>query len=528
MADLVCAPGTRIPANDIIEAINERATSVELQEHTEVINDKLVTNNGFDRYNLNTLGIVEFCPSASAGVVYRYANIGGTITFTKHTGQTYFAYDTLSQTILVNNTLVIYPNYGSGLDVFTYYVNNSKVEVSDLKSKLLPTSHTGLVWFYFSNETLTLEASATPTENLIIDYATVAIIYYNAEVGEHIIFANEQHGIAIPGVLHKYLHDNVGALYTSGLDIIGLSENSTTYNSINSGWIADEDINSYSEDIVESLFLYKSGIDSVWYKLSADNKFGYINGIDTNVSYNEWTGTGWKLTELDTINYTLVHFLRTNDGEYPFMKIIGENIYDNATEARAGAEVEMTNLILNGLPTPEIVECYTMIMNAFGELIALEDNSLAIDWRSSSSVGSSTSGGSILNSLHSALSDTDIDGHPTDAIVYDKTVKFTGILEHGLYTTDHNIDLGASQYQSIVVDANISISFTAPTGPATTYLHIYQGATGGLITLPEGEWSHGRIMENSITPNTGHDLLMIHYTGSGYIYGMISNLSIPL
>ena len=37
-----------------------------------IMQDKLITNNGFDRYNMNTLGVVEFCKSSASGIVYQY------------------------------------------------------------------------------------------------------------------------------------------------------------------------------------------------------------------------------------------------------------------------------------------------------------------------------------------------------------------------------------------------------------------------------------------------------------------------
>lgn len=125
---------------------------------------------------------------------------------------------------------------------------------------------------------------------------------------------------------------------------------------------------------------------------------------------------------------------------------------------------------------------------------------------------------------HAEMTDKDTDGHPTGAIDYNETVVFNGLLDYGIVSANTEIDLSASQYQKITIDANILLTFINPPGPATVYLHIHQGISGGSAAIPIGEWSKGEIIGNNTTPETGHDLLMIHYTGSGYVFGMMKNL----
>ncbi len=49
---------------------------------------------------------------------------------------------------------------------------------------------------------------------------------------------------------------------------------------------------------------------------------------------------------------------------------------------------------------------------------------------------------------------------------------------------------------------------------------------GNLGRDPEVRYTpDGTAVANTTTINTGHDLLMIHYISSGYVFGMMSDLS---
>ena len=400
-------------------------------------------------------------------------------------------------------------------------MNNNIVEQESLISVVMPATGTGTYWFYISKDTGTLTVAKTTGEDIIQDCALIAIVYYNETIDEHILFANEQHGIAWNGNLHKYMHENIGALYTSGLNINGLTEGGSGYSDIDSGYTADEDIDIYSFLQGNAPFWYKDGINGEWNVGEVNTELGMVD-VGIMVVWNEWSGLEWQLTETGNNTYVLVHFFRTNDGKYPMVKVIGENTYNTIPDARAGAEVEIASLSLKGLPTPEIVSCYTVIVDHDGNLVTMADDSFYMDWRVSKYTGSAA-GGSISDSLHANLTDITTSGHPTKAILYDETVKFTELLDYGLVASSQLIDLRAAQYQTITVDAHINFTFTNPTGPATVYIHIYQGSSGGLVTLPDGEWVDGTPVSNTLGVD-GHDLLMVHYDGTGYTYGMMSNL----
>lgn len=107
------------------------------------------------------------------------------------------------------------------------------------------------------------------------------------------------------------------------------------------------------------------------------------------------------------------------------------------------------------------------------------------------------------------------------------TFSGTGLYDHGTLTTSMTYHPYLYQYSKLTLGGNVTLTFFANTGgPYTTYMHIYQDATGGrTLTLPTGEWVGGTPKTVTSTANA-HDLLMIHFMGgSSYVYEMMQDLS---
>ena len=164
MALLTCTGGVITPT-EIINSIN-------------IIQEKLITNNGFDRYHLDTLGVTEYCHNATEGDVYQFQNVAGVMTFAKLTAQTNFAQGTAHSTALTDRTMVIYPHANE--TEYTFYTNSVKTSETTLNSIQITAPTTGVYWFYHDLATGALQTSNTPSEELILDSAPVMIVYYNA------------------------------------------------------------------------------------------------------------------------------------------------------------------------------------------------------------------------------------------------------------------------------------------------------------------------------------------------------------
>jgi len=88
------------------------------------------------------------------------------------------------------------------------------------------------------------------------------------------------------------------------------------------------------------------------------------------------------------------------------------------------------------------------------------------------------------------------------------------LFDNGVKTAAFAIDLSKGLQQKVTIDATgLAMTFVAPTGVCTVELHIFQGATGGAITFPTAKWPGGVVGANTTTPNTGYDILTIHFTG---------------
>ena len=106
-----------------------------------------------------------------------------------------------------------------------------------------------------------------------------------------------------------------------------------------------------------------------------------------------------------------------------------------------------------------------------------------------------------------------------------KAVSFSVLYDYGIKSADFSIDFINGVYQIVTIDGNCLLNIIEPTSPCTFYLHIHQGATGGIITFPSVGWTRGVVRENTTTPNIGHDLLMVHYYGNNnYVFEMIENI----
>lgn len=104
--------------------------------------------------------------------------------------------------------------------------------------------------------------------------------------------------------------------------------------------------------------------------------------------------------------------------------------------------------------------------------------------------------------------------------------KSAGLFDNGTKTAGWTILPANGQYQKVTINGACTLSITAPPGPTTLYLHVHQGSTGGALTLPTGKWTGGTVKANTLTPTTGHDILMIHfYGGTNYVFDYILNIS---
>ncbi|MEA2036000.1 MAG: hypothetical protein U9O94_00720 [Nanoarchaeota archaeon] len=303
----------------------------------------------------------------------------------------------------------------AGQTTFDYYVQGVKTQEETTKNIVI-SDVTGLHIIYF-DENGDLQEATGLTNDILLKYAIVSVVYWNATDGANVVFADERHGCQMDGFTHWYNHTTFGARYKSGLALNGVIAGNATYTGSEAGVILDEDIINNIDAQTDAEYWYLDGL--YWTKDTATSTLAKITA--TRPNYNEFTGGLWQQTEIGNNNFCLVHFLATNNNSSKVVMVQGQNEYTKIGDARAGANEEISNLILAGMPTPEFVFVATIILDDNGVVVINDLGETWIDW-TKSGVASGSAPSSHIN-----LSDKAIDGHPASVIIPD-TINFTNNL----------------------------------------------------------------------------------------------------
>jgi len=292
-----------------------------------------------------------------------------------------------------------------GQPSFHFWCNGVKFTKTTTQNIVIPNV-TGNYYCYFDNTgTLQYVLVASLTYLHFYQYSLVFGVYWNATQGVGIMPGNECHGINMPGSVHEYLHKTFGARYESGLGITGLSLGAKTYMQTGAGYFWNEDILHTILTQSTHSFLYRLGASGEWTRTTASNEVGYKAGGGTYYSWNQYTGGAWQLTEgaAGTLYWNTFFMVSPNINGNNVIKIIGQNAYANAANARSAIDSELNNLITTGLPIPEDVFLYVVIIDRNGNLQAIDAaGNLYYDLRRIKG-GSATGGGISDHNLLSNL-----------------------------------------------------------------------------------------------------------------------------
>jgi len=255
---------------------------------------------------------------------------------------------------------------------FDFYIAGSKYTKTAAQNRTWPDAE-GIHYFYFDTAGV-LQTTQAFTDDLILKYALVALLYWDFTNKASILFADERHGIQMNGETHLHLHFSFGARWTDGLALQGItadgdgSSNGHAQFAVQDGAIRDEDllfsiVNGSPQTLSPTAQIpiyYRSGAAGDWRKKTADSFPVIYQGTAgypaaQRLPYNSYLGGVWGLTEVANANFVCVLFFGTNNLSEPFVGIQGQQFYSTVSDARAGAQVEIRNVILSGLPTPEMV-----------------------------------------------------------------------------------------------------------------------------------------------------------------------------
>ena len=269
----------------------------------------------------------------------------------------------------------------------------------------------GLHFIYY-NASGVLTETTTWSDDLITEYALVAIIYWDATNNLGLLL-NELHGRKMSNATHLTVHKGIGTLYDNGLGLGNMtvdgdgSSDTHVQFSVADGVILDEDlehniVDDAPQDLTPTAYIqmfYRSGANGDWRWITATATPVTTTGSG-RLAWNEFTGGEWQLTEIDNTKFVLVHYFAIPGETHKIIGVVGQAQYNTKAAAKEGAEGELTTLALGAMGEMsaeyiavatcifQTADAYTNSVNA--RILSTLDGSDYIDWRGSG-VGSPVS-----------------------------------------------------------------------------------------------------------------------------------------
>lgn len=263
-------------------------------------------------------------------------------------------------------------------------------------------------FIYFDGNSETLMTTSSVNEDLFLEHALVALVYWRADQQKVIYFGDERHGLRMDGATHSHLHLSIGAQYRTGLGLTNFtvdangSLNTHAQFGCENGVIADEDITiTITDELPQNIstvanlpVFYRIGTQDNWYRKEADT-FPLIRPTQvshylgtTRPAYNYYNGSNWVLSEVPNNQFVLIHILATNDINTPIVAVLG-NTYNSKANARRASQLELKEM--QGLPFLEFVKLGTVIYetaNSYtntpkARIVSTEDAQTYVDHRTS-------------------------------------------------------------------------------------------------------------------------------------------------
>jgi len=286
----------------------------------------------------------------------------GTLTFTAATRQ-----------------ITITPTAAEGVE---YYLSGRKYSITSAKNITVSNTE-GLRYIALNASGTLVERGSFPLDVFLSTEAFMAVVYVDATAGQFIYWANERHSVEFAKQDWIYKHTYIGTQYNSGAGLTFTAGTDIDLD-VAAGVIQDEDI--VHTLAAKSTNFYKYYRDS---SLNWRRSLGGVGYEDTGAidvggvpAFNDATSGG--LSAIGNNNYVLSHIFLVNDVAEPVIAVVGQTEYTTITNARQGAQTEISQLVTAGLPAAEFVAAYTIIYkNRGGNLVsvATDDGSDFIDWR---------------------------------------------------------------------------------------------------------------------------------------------------
>jgi len=338
-----------------------------------------------------------------------------------------------------------------------YYIGSIRYSIDSVKTiDIADTSGPHLIHIDSSG---TLQELVNPSHaqvnTAITSYALVAWVYWNTNVNDTVVLADERHGLNMSGATHHWLHDNIGAKFAgnggtlSAYTLKTASDAAISFDLTNIDFY-DEDLehkitdgvaaNQYEQVLTgdaEIPVLYRDDVDGTWAQQAASS-LPYMVGGTPRLAYNKDDGDGtWSQEEIGNGSYMVYWLIVTNDWEYPVKMIQGSTEYSTKLLAMTGAATEVVNW--GSLPAAEFVVMYQFIMHDGNGGTTDAEIETIVDFRSEGITGAS-----YTPTAHGALSGLSDDDH-LQYLLIDGTRAMTGTLDMGTQQINNVVDPALDQ-----------------------------------------------------------------------------------
>jgi hypothetical protein len=324
----------------------------------------------------------------------------------------------------------------SGAD-YNFWILGVQHTISTEKTIVIPDTE-GMHHIYFDTDGELAQTTTFDPHVVIGEKVYVCNIYWDATNSEAVVFGDERHGL-MPWQIHLLWHDTMGTQHTNGMTIADIvadgngNDDTHCQMSVSVGVMTDEDLPLTLTALTAPAsipVIYRTGASGDWRKDVA--RTAPVKQGASLLAYNEWTGATWQQTELTNNKYVLAHIVASNDHRagHEYVAVQGQQVYGSSTDAREGANTEINNLIVSGIPFQEFVFVGTIIYkvstsdsNTFKAAIVSTDTGADyVDWRTTAlSPG-------VSPTSHANLTETALpNSHPAAAIATD-TTNFNGNL----------------------------------------------------------------------------------------------------
>jgi hypothetical protein len=407
-----------------------------------------------------------------------------------------------SELLWVNGTLTFTIQPKAPATSFDIYIEGVKHTVSSPQNKVI-TDTEGLWYFYFDN-TLTLQATQVFNINFIYSQGLVAFGYWDATNNRMLFDAvfDERHGGKMDGATHAWLHQQFGTRYDSGLSLADFlvdqsgDVDSHAQFSAQTGVIYDEDLKFTLATIASTV-----GLPIVYHEATGEWRqvtnagFSVLTTGTGRLAYNP-SGSG--LVEVANTDFVNCHVVATSgqDENGTFFAIVGQQSYNTVNDAREGAESEINALILSGLAVQEFKFIGTVIFetnngytNAVkGRVRSTDLGDDYIDFRRSNITAAGSTG-----AIHNSFADDDhlqylnLNGRTPDQDIPDGTTATTqtsGDNSTKLATTAYVDNIADDDHEQIFYVGKHGSDSNDGLNPNKAFLTIQKGINSAEAATP--------------------------------------------